>query len=148
MLTEKAKSRMKEMLSQAKISAAGNTDEQADAVKSLYAYGPDIPVVTRLEEGKIVLHSDGILYKVKEGKAHDKQAIWSPDVSASIFSPIPKSGESGTKDNPITWVEGMETEEGKYYTDAGELYICIESSEIGLYGQPKDLARYFSPVVE
>ena len=112
MLTEKAKSRMKEMLSQAKISAAGNTDEQAYAVKSLYAYWPDIPVGTRLEEGKIVLHSDGILYKVKEGKAHDKQAIWSPDVSASIFSPIPKSGESGTKDNPITWVEGMETEEG------------------------------------
>lgn len=112
MLTEKAKSRMKEMLSQAKISAAGNTDEQAYAVKSLYAYWPDIPVGTRLEEGKIVLHSDGILYKVKEGKAHDKQAIWSPDVSASIFSPIPKSGESGTKDNPITWVEGMETKRG------------------------------------
>ena len=148
MLTEKARNRMKEMVSQAKISAAGNTDEQAYAVKTLYDCWADIPVGTMLPAGKIVLHSDGVLYRVKEGQGHEKQATWAPDVSPSLFTPIPKASETGTKDNPIAWVEGMESEEGKYYTDEGVLYLCIESSGIGLYGKPKDLARYFSPVVE
>lgn len=148
MLTEKARNRMKEMVFQAKISAAGNTDERAYAVKTLYDYWPDIPEGTKLPAGKIVLHSDGILYRVKEGQGHEKQATWAPDVSSSMFTPIPKASETGTQYNPITWVEGMESEEGKYYTDEGVLYLCIESSGIGLYGKPKDLARYFSQVVE
>ena len=148
MLTEKARNRMKEMVSQAKISAAGNTDERAYAVKTLYDCWADIPVGTMLPAGKIVLHSDGVLYRVKEGQRHGKQATWAPDVSPSLFTPIPKASETGTQDNPITWVEGMESEEGKYYTDEDVLYLCIESSGIGLYGKPKDLARYFSPVVE
>lgn len=148
MLTEKARNRMKEMVSQAKINAAGNTDEQAYAVKTLYDCWADIPVGTMLPAGKIVLHSDGVLYRVKEGQRHEKQATWAPDVSPSLFTPIPKASETGTQDNPITWVEGMESEEGKYYTDEDVLYLCIESSGIGLYGKPKDLARYFSPVVD
>ena len=136
------------IIGQAKINAAENTDEQAYAVKTLYDCWADIPVGTMLPAGKIVLHSDGVLYRVKEGQGHEKQATWAPDVSPSLFTPIPKASETGTQDNPITWVEGMESEEGKYYTDEGVLYLCIESSGIGLYGKPKDLARYFSPVNE
>lgn len=148
MIDIKALEKLAAMRQQAEISAAGNTDEQAYAVKALYDYWPDIPEGTKLPAGKIVLHSDGVLYRVKEGQGHEKQATWAPDVSSSMFTPIPKASETGTQDNPITWVEGMESEEGKYYTDDGVLYLCIESSGIGLYGKPKDLARYFSPVVE
>lgn len=148
MIDIKALEKLAAMRQQAEISAAGNTDEQAYAVKALYDYWPDIPEGTELPADKIVLHSDGILYRVKEGQGHEKQATWAPDVSPSLFTPIPKASETGTQDNPITWVEGMESEEGKYYTDDGVLYQCIESSGIGLYGKPKDLARYFSPVVE
>lgn len=148
MIDIKALEKLAAMRQQAEISAAGNTDEQAYAVKALYDYWPDIPDGTKLPAGKIVLHSDGILYRVKEEQGHKKQATWAPDTATSLFTPIPKAGETGTQDNPITWVEGMESEEGKYYTDDGVLYLCIESSGIGLYGKPKDLARYFSPVVE
>ena len=148
MIDIKALEKLAAMRQQAEISAAGNTDEQAYAVKALYDYWPDIPDGTKLPAGKIVLHSDGILYRVKEGQGHKKQATWAPDTATSLFTPIPKASETGTQDNPITWVEGMESEEGKYYTDDGVLYQCIESSGIGLYGKPKDLARYFSPVVE
>ena len=148
MIDIKALEKLAAMRQQAEISAAGNTDEQAYAVKALYDYWPDIPEGTKLPAGKIILHSDGILYRVKEGQGHEKQATWAPDVSSSMFTPIPKASETGTQDNPITWVEGMESEDGKYYIDEGVLYQCIESSGIGLYGKPKDLARYFSPVVE
>ena len=148
MIDIKALEKLAAMRQQAEISAAGNTDEQAYAVKALYDYWPDIPEGTKLPAGKIVLHSDGILYRVKEEQGHKKQASWAPDTATSLFTPIPKASETGTQDNPITWVEGMESEEGKYYTDEDVLYLCIESSGIGLYGKPKDLARYFSPVVE
>lgn len=136
------------IIGQAKINAAENTDEQVYAVKALYDYWPDIPEGTKLPAGKIVLHSDGILYRVKEEQGHKKQATWAPDTDTSLFTPIPKDGETGTQDSPIAWVEGMESEEGKYYIDEGVLYQCIESSGIGLYGKPKDLARYFSRVNE
>lgn len=148
MITEKAIEKLKAMRKQAEINAAGNTDAQAYETSALYEYWPDIPEGTMLEAGKNVQHSDGILYRVKEGQGHQKQSTWSPDVTPSLFTPIPKPEESGTKDNPIAWVEGMESEEGKYYISDGVKYLCIESSGIGLYGKPADLARYFQLVEE
>ena len=148
MITEKAIEKLKALRKQAEINAAGNTDVQAYETSALYEYWPDIPEGTMLEAGKIVQHSDGILYRVKEGQGHQKQSTWSPDVAPSLFTPIPKPEESGTKDNPIAWVEGMESEEGKYYISDGVKYLCIESSGIGLYGKPADLARYFQLVEE
>lgn len=139
---------LKAMRDQAKISASGNTDAQAYGVIALHDYWPDIPNGSTLEEKKIVLHSDGILYRVKDGMGHQKQVTTAPDVAASLFTPIPRPGEDGTKDNPIAWVEGMESEVGKYYTDEGVLYIGLENSGTGLYGRPKDLARYFQTVEE
>lgn len=148
MITEKAIEKLKAMRKQAEINAAGNTDAQAYETSALYEYWPDIPEGTMLEAGKIVQHSDGILYRVKEGQGRQKQSTWSPDTAASLFTPIPKPEESGTEDNPIAWVEGMESEEGKYYISDGVKYLCIESSGIGLYGKPADLARYFQLVEE
>lgn len=128
---------------QAKINAESNTNEQAYSVAALYDYWPDIPEGTMLAEGKIVLHSNGILYRVNEGQGHQKQSTWAPDTAVSLFTPIPKEGEDGTFENPISWVQGMESEEGKYYISNGIKYLCIESSGIGLWGDPADLARYF-----
>lgn len=148
MITEKAITKLKAMRKQAEFNSAFNTDAQAYEVADLYEYWPDIPDGTMLEAGKIVQHSDGILYRVKEGQGHQKQSTWSPDTAASLFTPIPRASESGTEDNPITWIEGMESEEGKYYISDGVKYLCIESSGIGLYGKPADLARYFKLMEE
>lgn len=85
------------------------------------------------------------LYKVNEGQTHISQPDWTPDTAHSLFTAIGKPGE-GTQDNPIKWVDGMIAEEGKYYIDEGVMYLCIENSVIGLYGKPKNLARYFKSV--
>lgn len=144
--TKKAADNLAATFKQAKINSAGNTDEQAYAVVALYDYWPDIQDGTYLAAGKIVSHSDGILYRVADGQGHNKLANWSPDVATTLFTPIPKAGESGTIDNPITWVSGMISEVGKYYIDEEAVYLCIESSGVGLYAQPKDLPRYFKIV--
>lgn len=145
MIDIKALEKLAAMRQQAEISAAGNTDEQALKVPTLYPDWEDLEDGYSLAAGERVNYQ-GVLYKVLQ--AHQVQASWTPADAHSLFTPIPKASETGTQDNPITWVEGMESEEGKYYTDDGVLYQCIESSGIGLYGKPKDLARYFSPVVE
>lgn len=124
------------------------TDEQANEMRVLYPKFDDIPIGETLYDGtngsKITrLQYNDILYKVI--KTHQKQADWTPDTAHSLFTPI-GNPEAGTKDNPIEWVDGMESETGKYYTDAGVLYIGLEDSKIGLYGKPKDLPRYFKKV--
>lgn len=146
-IEEKALNTLGAMVRQVKISANKNTDSQtAYAVYDLYDYWPDIPDGTFLNEGKIVSHSNHVLYKVNKGQGHAKQSTWTPDTAVSLFTPIPKSGEDGTIDNPIEWVNGMESEEGKYYIDDGVKYLCIESSGTGLWAKPKDLPRYFKQV--
>ena len=85
-----------------------------------------------------------VLYKVIV--THDKQSAWNPKDAASLFTPINES-HSGTIEDPIPWVIGMVAENGRYYIDEDILYLCIESSGVGLYAQPKDLPRYFEAKV-
>lgn len=142
-ITSKSISRLKSMYGQARIDAESNTDEQAVKLKSLYPEWEDIADGESLEEGKRVNYMD-VLYKVIV--THDKQSTWNPKDSASLFTPINES-HSGTIEDPIPWVIGMVAENGRYYIDEDILYLCIESSGVGLYAQPKDLPRYFEAKV-
>lgn len=144
MLKEKTLSRLKSIIKQAKINCVDNTDEQALEVKVLYPNWEDIADGESLEEGMRVNYED-VLYKVKQ--THDKQSTWNPKDSATLFTPIDESN-AGTIDNPIVWVSGMEAEKDLYYIDEDIKYLCIESSGVGLYAQPKDLQRYFQVVTE
>lgn len=138
-ITDKSIERLKSIYGQAKIEAELNTDEQAVKVKALYPSWEDIADGKTLEEGKRVEYM-GSLYKVKQ--THNKQSDWNPKDSTTLFSPIDELHE-GTLEDPIPWISGMESEYGLYYTDEGITYLCIESSGVGLYAQPKDLPRYF-----
>lgn len=142
-ITDNAIEFLKAILKQAEISCDTNTDEQALAVKVLYPEWAEIPEGETLKEGKRVNH-EGVLYKVNT--THDKQSTWNPKDS-NLFTPIDEA-HKGTIDDPIPWVSGMVSEQGKYYIDEGVTYYCKESSINGLYGQPKDLARYFTEVTE
>ena len=139
-LTDKSIQGFAAMMRQAKINAESNTDEQAYETYVLYDDFEEIPEGTFLKDGKKVGYND-ILYSVN-APGHSKQDTWTPDTATSLFTPIPKN-QVGTIDDPITWVSGMISEAGKYYIDEGITYLCIESSGVGLYAQPKDLPRYF-----
>lgn len=143
MISEKAKKNMAALQTQARINADSNTNAQAYETYALYDSWEEIPENTFLKEGKKVGYK-GILYAVN-APGHNKQANWAPDTAVSLFIPIPKDDEGGI-DNPIVWVSGMVSEKDKYYADAGVTYLCIESSGVGLYAQPKDLPRYFQPI--
>lgn len=73
------------IIGQAKISAAGNTDEQALKVPQLYPDWEALEEGTYLAAGNRV-NDQGVLYRVLQG--HQVQASWTPADASSLFTKI------------------------------------------------------------
>ena len=90
------------------LSAQGATDAQALTLPSLYpewaagvAYGGEgEPCIVRQP-------GTSQLYRINERKAHTSQAGWEPASTPSLWTAI-QGSETGTKDDPIPAVRGME----------------------------------------
>ncbi len=107
------------MQAAARMAAFAFTDAQALTVPDLYPLWsslPDDTTLTAQEEAvkgteiTRVRDDDGRLHKVTT--THKKQADWAPGIeTASLFTVI-ADPDIGTKDKPIVWVSGMESESG------------------------------------
>lgn len=89
------------------------------------------------------------LYKVVQ--AHTTQSDWTPSATPALWTVIDVV-HSGTIDDPITAVAGMEYEYGKYYIDGETIYICQRTGEaaggkITLYYLPSQLVGQYFEVV-
>ena len=73
------------IIGQAQISAAGNTDEQALKVPTLYPDWADLEEGSSLAAGERVNYQ-GALYKVLQ--AHQVQASWTPADAHSLFAKV------------------------------------------------------------
>lgn len=134
----------------AQMQAQGLTDEQALQCRAIYpAWSPDN--VQYAEDCK-VLHED-VLYKCIS--AHASQESWAPGVAPSLWTAIESGEHSGTEEDPIpvpdtVMTAGMEYEKGKYYSEAGKVYLMDrqgmdEGEKITLYFPPSALiGQYFS----
>ena len=82
----------------------------------------------------------GKLYKALQ--AHTAQAGWEPENVPAMFTEINET-HSGAMDDPIPYGGNMALEQGKYYIQEDEIYLCTRdtinpvyhdlSSLIGLY---------------
>lgn len=99
-----------------------------------------------------VLYED-ILYKCIS--AHTSQESWAPGVAPSLWTAIESGEHAGTLEDPIPVPEtvqtaGMEYEKGKYYSEAGTVYLMDrqgmeEGEKVTLYFAPSALVgQYFS----
>ena len=92
---------------------------------------------------------NGKLYKC--GQAHTTQADWTPNVTPALWTVIDVI-HTGTIDDPIPAVAGMEYVYGKYYIEGETIYICKRTGEaeggtIVLQFLPSQLVgQYFEPV--
>lgn len=122
------------------------SDEQALQVKDLYPTWSELIGQTLQKDFK--LQHDGQLYKVLQ--AHTAQAEWVPGVdTASLYAVVSASASeehAGTQEDPIPYVQMMLLEEGKYYTQDGVTYLCIQSTQTGFPNDLKDLASLVQPV--
>lgn len=126
-------------------SAAGMlTDEQAVKAKALYPQWADL-IGTAATVGQRFRYGD-TLYKVRT--EHTFSAEWVPGANtASLYTAIDVE-HAGTIDDPIPWVSPMELFVGKYYTDAGVLYVCIRNSDIPLSYALADIVGTYVEVVD
>lgn len=124
------------MMPQAKTMFASLDDQEALKVKELAdtwasKMGQQVNVGDRL-------WYDNKLYKVR--MQHTVQEDWYPSVNtASMFEEIVEE-HAGTKEDPIPYnieldpeFAGMTLEMGKFYTQGGVIYECIEGTGIPVY---------------
>lgn len=114
-------------------------DQKALRFKAMYpVWKADI----RVEEFQRYQYGDK-LYKVKEGKGHNTEATWTPDIATSLFEVIDE-GHEGTLADPIPYDTNMTVYKGKYYSYNEVVYLCIRDSGQPLYSEPAPLVgNYF-----
>ena len=93
---------------------------------------------------------NGNLYKCVQ--AHTTQADWTPNVTPALWTVIDVT-HTGTIDDPIPAVAGMEYVYGKYYIEGETIYICKRTGEaeggtIVLQFLPSQLVGQYFEVVK
>lgn len=135
-------------LSRMMINTMSLTDEQALEVKDLYPTWEEL--IGQEIEKDFKLTYEGKLYKALQ--QHTVQEQWKPGIdTASIYAVISASADEeheGTKEDPIPYVQNMVLEKGKYYTQEGVLYLCIQGTITGYPNDLKDLASLVQKVEE
>lgn len=85
------------------------------------------------------------LYKCRQN--HTSQEGWEPENAPALWEEIAKPGQGETPDNPIAYNNNMALEEGKYYAQAGVVYVCIRDTGVAVYNDLKDLVGIYVEVV-
>lgn len=65
-------------------------------------------------------------------QAHTSQVGWEPENAASLWTEICESHE-GTVDDPIPYNGNMALENGKYYIQENEIYLCTRDTGNPVY---------------
>lgn len=95
------------------------------------------------------VYYNGDLYKVRQ-TVNPVLAIYPPSVAtAALYERIDET-HAGTEDDPIPYPHdcNMEIEEGKYYKEAGILYLCTRDSGIPIYCPLRDVVDNYVTVVK
>lgn len=127
----------------AALAAQGATNAQALTMPSLYPeWAPDTPYGGE-GEPQIVRRPVG-LYRIRQ--AHTSQTGWEPENTPAMWEYIDVD-HAGTIDDPIPAVLNMTYFKGKYYSEAGTLYLCTRDSETTLAYLPSQLVGQYFEVV-
>lgn len=140
--------RAKEFRKMSMISADSLPDTQAAEVKTLYPVWKEGQAVS--VDARRYYPPTDMLYKCSQ--AHTTQADWTPDVATSLWTPLDVE-HTGTLEDPIPAVSGMEYVKGKYYSEDGTIYLMnregmVDGESIVLYFLPSQLVGQYFEVVE
>lgn len=102
------------------------TDAQALEMPDLFktweevlAAGEELPKDTIINDG-------GQLYRVVNAVIPQAHQAHHDEGMLAIYRPIDEE-HSGTQDDPIPWVYGMDCEQGKHYSYGGKTYLCNQT---------------------
>ena len=140
--------RAKQFRKMSMISADSLPDTQAAEVKTLYPVWKEGETVS-IDARRYYPPTD-MLYKCSQ--AHTTQADWTPDVATSLWTPLDVE-HTGTLEDPIPAVSGMEYVKGKYYSEDGTIYLMnregmVDGETIVLHFLPSQLVGQYFEVIE
>ena len=97
-------------------------DKTALTVKDLYpTWAPGIEITqTMIDKGQNRYQFADKLYKCRQ--PHTTQADWTPDITPNLWAVIDVE-HTGTLEDPIPAVAGMEYVKGKYYIENETIYL-------------------------
>lgn len=98
-------------------------DEQALEMPDLFYTWDEVLEAGELLEANTILNLGGQLYRVVQPVTPQEHQRPDGEGMLAIYRPIDET-HAGTQEDPIPFVYGMDTEQGKYYSYNGKLYLC------------------------
>ena len=132
-LTESEVSRM---LITAQVNSLSVDDNTALRMKDFY---PEWSENTAYAAGYKV-QRNGRLWRVVQ--AHTSQMGWEPENAASLWEQVNET-HAGTLEDPIPYDGNMTLENGKYYTQDYEVYLCIRDTGNPVYNALSELVGIY-----
>ena len=113
-----------------KINTLGLTAEEALDVQSHFPRWENL--IGEDESAGFRFQYGGTLYEVIQ--PHTFSAEWVPGQGTESLYKVVQEEHEGTRDNPIPYPAGQTPlEQGKYYTEDGQLYLCIQQGGVVIY---------------
>lgn len=101
-------------------------DEQALEMTDLFYTWDEVLEAGELLEANTILNLGGQLYRVVQPVTPQEHQRPDGEGMTAIYRPIDQT-HAGTQEDPIPFVYGMDTEQGKYYSSGGKVYLCNQT---------------------
>ena len=101
-------------------------DEQALEMPDLFYTWDEVLEAGELLEANTILNLGGQLYRVVQPVTPQEHQRPDGEGMTAIYRPIDQT-HAGTREDPIPFVYGMDTEQGKYYSSGGKVYLCNQT---------------------
>lgn len=101
-------------------------DEQALEMPDLFCTWDEVLEAGELLEANTILNLGGQLYRVVQPVTPQEHQRPDGEGMTAIYRPIDQT-HAGTREDPIPFVYGMDTEQGKYYSSGGKVYLCNQT---------------------
>lgn len=98
-------------------------DEDALKMPDLFRTWSEVLSAGAELQKNTVLNLNGQLYRVVQPVTPQEHQRPDGEGMTAIYRPIDQT-HAGTVEDPIPWVYGMDSEQGKYYSFDGKVYLC------------------------
>lgn len=99
------------------------TDAQALEMPDLFLTWAEVLAAGTQLSKDTIINDGNQLYRVVQPVMPQEHQAPHDEGMLAIYRPI-DTAHAGTKEDPIPFVYGMDTEQGKYYSSGGKTYLC------------------------